>query len=132
MTEITQCPLCEGEVRVVHKPPPGKYVGDVNLYFDADKVLFSSQVDGNALAQVPNTKRTRGYALFEMGIDPKTGEKRGEARMISPNLGWDVDNFNGIYLPNDRIIFCSTLIGLASTTCGGVGGSCPSAHSRSR
>ena len=105
---VVMSPLCEGEVRVVHKPPPGKYVGDVNLYFDADKVLFSSQVDGNALAQVPNTKRTRGYALFEMAIDPKTGEKRGEARMVSPNMGWDVDNFNGIYLPNDRIIFCST------------------------
>jgi len=105
---VVMSPLCEGEVKVVYQPPPGKYVGDVDLHFDADKVLFSTQVDDGALTKVPNTKRSRGYALFEIDIDPKTGERRGEARMISPNMGWDVDNFDGVYLPNDRIIFAST------------------------
>lgn len=105
---VVMASLYEGEVKVVYKPPSDKYIGDVTLHFDADKALFSSQVDTDALTPAANRKGSHGYALFEIPLDPKTGEKCGEARMMSPDMGRDVDNFNGIYLPNERIIFSST------------------------
>ncbi len=105
---VVMSPICEGAVTVVHKPGNGRFVGDVDLYFGADKVLFASHAEKGELTAVPNTKKTRGYALFEMAIDPATGEKRGDPKMKTPDMGWDVDNFDGCYLPDDRIIFAST------------------------
>ncbi|MHC4253774.1 MAG: HzsA-related protein, partial [Planctomycetota bacterium] len=60
------------------------------------------------LKNVPKTRGTRHYSVFEIPIDPRTGAKRGEARMATPDMGHDVDNYYACYLPNDNIIFAST------------------------
>ena len=105
---VVMSPICEGTVKVVYKPPAGKFLGDVDLYFDANKLLFSGTQGGEKLKQVPGTKRTRGYSVWELEIDPKTGMKKGEPRRVSPDMGWDIDNYDACYLPDDRIIFAST------------------------
>ena len=93
---VVMSPLCDGEIKIVHKADAGKYLGDVDLHFDADKVLYSSQEDNG------------NWGVFEFKIDPKTGKKAGEPRKVSPDMGGDIDNFDAVYLPDGRVIFGST------------------------
>ncbi|MHC4253306.1 MAG: TolB-like translocation protein, partial [Planctomycetota bacterium] len=106
--ELVAVNLRDGQATSVYKPGNGKFVGDICLYFDASKVLFSSHADKGALKNVPKTRGTRHYSVFEVPIDPRTGAKRGEPRMATPDMGHDVDNYYACYLPNDNIIFAST------------------------
>jgi len=103
---VVMSPICEGEVRVVYRPGGGKFVGDVDLHFDADRLLFASHRDKNELSKAPGAGK--GYAVFELKIDPRTGERRGEPRAVTPDMGSDVDCYDACYLPDDRIIFAST------------------------
>jgi formylglycine-generating enzyme required for sulfatase activity len=80
----------------------------VDLHFDGDRLLFSSHVGEDELTKVPNTKEAKGYAVFELAIDPATKRPRAKPRRVSPDMGWDVDNFDPCYLPDGRIIFAST------------------------
>jgi formylglycine-generating enzyme required for sulfatase activity len=105
---VVMSPLCDGEITTVHRPEPGRFIGDVDLHFDGDKLLFSSHVDVGDLTQVPGTNEAKGYGVFELRIDPATGQPRGQPRRVSPDMGWDVDNFDPCYLPDGRIIFAST------------------------
>ena len=90
----------------MYQPGGGKFVGDVDLHFDADRVLFTSHRDMNTLSEAPG--KGKGYAVFELTIDPATGQKRGEPRVVSPDMGRDVDCYDACYLPDERIIFAST------------------------
>ena len=74
----------------VYKPAEPRFVGDINLHFDADRLLFSSIGKNNR------------WQVFEL--------KLGEAAptVVTPDRDADVDNYNGIYLPDGRIIFDST------------------------
>ena len=101
-------PICDGEITTVYKPEPGKFIGDVDLHFDADRLLFTSHVDAGELTEVPDTSQAKGYAVFELEIDPATGQPRGKPRRVSPDMGRDVDNYDACYLPDGRIIFAST------------------------
>ena len=76
--------------RTVYKPAEPRFVGDINLHFDADRLLFSSIGKNNR------------WQVFEL--------KLGEAAptVVTPDRDADVDNYNGIYLPDGRIIFDST------------------------
>jgi len=103
---VVMSPLYDGEVRVVYRPDGGRFLGDVDLHFDADRLLFASHRNMNQLSKASG--HGGGYAVFEMKIDPKTGQKRGEPRAVSPDMGRDVDCFDACYLPDDRIIFAST------------------------
>ena len=47
---VVMSPICDGEVKVVYQPGGGKFVGDVDLHFDADRVLFTSHRDMNTLS----------------------------------------------------------------------------------
>ena len=49
-----------------------------------------------------------GFTVVEVEIDPRTGRMRGAPRVVSPDMGRDVDNYDACYLPNDDIVFCST------------------------
>jgi formylglycine-generating enzyme required for sulfatase activity len=89
-------PLSEPDT--IYKPEGGLFVGDLNLNFDADKILFSS-VDAKGVWQV-----------FEIKPDG-TG-----LRQVSSSKYKEVDNFNGIYLPDGRIMFSSTS-GLQAVPC---------------
>ena len=80
----------EGKLTTLYKPPNKEYVGDVDLHFSAEKLLFSSIGTNNR------------WQVFEIGIDGKG------LRQVSKGDASDVDNYDAVYLPNGRIIFCST------------------------
>ncbi len=80
----------ESEISQVYKPEKAAFLGDVDLHFDADKLLFSS------------TDPRGRWQVFEVGIDG-----RG-LRQVTQGLYDDVDNYDACYLPDGRIIFSST------------------------
>ena len=77
------------ELRTVFKPG-GKFIGDVDLHWDADRVLFSMPgADGR-------------WQVFELALQPGASPRplTGEQP--------DVDSYDACYLPNGRIAFTST------------------------
>jgi len=80
----------DGAISTLYKPAGGRFVGDVDLHFDADRLLFSS-LDEKSRWQV-----------FEIKADG-TG-----LRQVTPGDQPDVDNYDACYLPDGRIIFTST------------------------
>jgi len=76
--------------RVVYRPPDKRFVGDVDLHFDADRILFSMP-DGRGRQQI-----------WEAPVDgaPPRQVTRGEEP--------DVDNYDACYLPDERIVYGST------------------------
>ena len=77
------------ELTTLFKPSAGRFVGDVDLHFDADRMLFSMLGDQGR------------WQVFEIGIDGSglrqlTGEQP------------DVDSYDACYLPSGKIIFTST------------------------
>ncbi len=77
-------------LQTIYKPAQPWFVGDLNLHWDAQKMLFSS-IGTNSKWQV-----------FEMKADG-TGVTQVTAGEYA-----DIDNYNGIYLPDGRIIYDST------------------------
>lgn len=106
--ELITVNLRDGATESVYKPGEGKFIGDICLYFDGSKVLFTSQADPEQLSPVTNMPSAKYYTVYEMPIDPKSGAKTGNIRMVAPDMGQDIDNYYACYLPNDRIIFAST------------------------
>ncbi len=90
--EIALLPLKgkDAEIRTLYKPERDVFVGDVDLHFDGDKILFS-MIDGN-----------NNWQLWEIGIDGKG------LKQVTPASEFKYDNFDGCYLPDGRIIFAST------------------------
>ena len=79
----------DGQFTTLFKPEGGRFVGDVDLDFEARKLLFS----------MPDDKRR--WQVFEIqadgtGLRPLTGEQP------------DVDSYDACYLPDGRIMFTST------------------------
>ncbi|MDR0337925.1 MAG: SUMF1/EgtB/PvdO family nonheme iron enzyme, partial [Planctomycetaceae bacterium] len=72
------------------EPSNGRFIGDVDLHFDANRILFSMVNEQNL------------WRVFEMKID---GTGLHEVPLIPDT---DVDNYDACYLPDDRIVFCST------------------------
>ena len=77
-------------------PGGGAFVGDVELHWDADRLLFSS-VGSHGRWQV-----------FELEIDPKTGAAVDEPRQVTPGDQPDIDSYDACYVPDGSVIFCST------------------------
>ncbi len=80
-----------GKVTTLYKPEGGKFVGEMNLHFDADKILFTS------------LDKDRHYQVFEMDAAGKN------IRQVTPDL-LGADNLDACYLPDGRIDFVSTSI----------------------
>jgi formylglycine-generating enzyme required for sulfatase activity len=80
----------KGELKTVYKPAATEFVGDMELHWDGDRLLFS----------MPGTEGK--FQVFEMKADG-TG-----LRQVTPGDQPDVDNYSACYLPDGRIIFCST------------------------
>ena len=95
----------DGEMITVFKPERG-FIGDVDLHWDGDRILFAGFRDINKLSKVNG--KGKGYGVFEVKIDPKSGKASGPARVVSPDMGSDVDCYDACYLPDGRIIFAST------------------------
>jgi formylglycine-generating enzyme required for sulfatase activity len=79
----------QGKLTTFYKPEGTKFVGDVDLNFDADKLLFSSTGTHNR------------WHIFEVDAEGKN------LRQLTPDEP-DVDSYDPCYLPDGRIIFAST------------------------
>ncbi|WCJ59810.1 SUMF1/EgtB/PvdO family nonheme iron enzyme [Fontisphaera persica] len=77
-------------LRRVYKPAKDVFVGDVDLHYDGQKLLFSS-IGSHGRWQV-----------FEIHVDG-TG-----LRQVTPGDEPDIDSYDAIYLPDERIIFDAT------------------------
>jgi len=81
----------QGKLTSFHKPDGSKFVGDVDLSFDADKLLFSSIGARNR------------WHIFEIGADGKN------LRQLTPDEK-DVDWYDPCYLPDGQIMVDSTAV----------------------
>ena len=95
-----------GTLTTLYRPRSGAFAGDVDLHWDADKMLFSSQL--------PNTR----YEVFEIKADG-TG-----LRQVSKTIR-HVDNYDACYLPSGKIIYDSNSV-FQGVPC--VDGKCPVAN----
>ncbi len=80
----------DGELTTLFQPEGGRFVGDVDLHFDAERMLFS----------MPGANGR--WQVFEMNVD---GSGLHELPLIHEP---DVDNYDACYLPDGRILFTST------------------------
>ncbi|MDO5582230.1 MAG: SUMF1/EgtB/PvdO family nonheme iron enzyme [Planctomycetia bacterium] len=78
---------------IVYKPEKDEFLGDIELHYDADKLLFS----------MPDMSNNSRWRVWELPL--KSQSKPVVLPLINVN---DVDNYDACYLPDDRIIFCST------------------------
>ena len=79
-----------GKMTTLYKPEKDTFVGDVDIDFDGDKMLFS----------MPGTHGR--WQIWEIGSDGKG------LRQVTTGAHADVDNYDACYLPDGRIIFGST------------------------
>ena len=84
----------DGKLTTFFKPQVPAFVGDVDLNFDADKMLFSMPASNEGKAK----GRWQVWELKADGTGP---------RQVTP-VEPDVDSFDPCYLPDGRIIFSST------------------------
>ncbi len=80
----------EGKLTTLYRPDGDKFVGDVDLHFDADRMLFSS------------IGSHRRWQIFEIRSDG-TG-----LRQVTPGDERDVNHYDACYLPDGGILFTST------------------------
>ncbi len=84
-------PLGAGsQLTTLYRPDGPRYVGDLDLHFNGDRLLFS----------MPGSHGR--WQVFEIGADG-----RG-LRQVTRGEESDVDSFDACYLPNGKIVFCST------------------------
>ncbi|MDO5565351.1 MAG: hypothetical protein Q4G59_01750, partial [Planctomycetia bacterium] len=96
--ELARFNFRTGKTSLVFKPSQDEFVGDIDLYYDANKFLFS----------MPDAKQEFRSRLWELEIDPANPDKTFAPKKVSTIEEIDVDNYDACYLPDDRIIFCST------------------------
>jgi formylglycine-generating enzyme required for sulfatase activity len=77
-----------GPLTTIFRPSGGRYVGEIDLNSDADRLLFT----------MPNDQ---SWEIHEIDIDG--GNLRQVSRQVEA-----VDNFDACYLPDGRITFAST------------------------
>ncbi|UDQ99364.1 SUMF1/EgtB/PvdO family nonheme iron enzyme [Lentisphaerota bacterium WC36G] len=88
--EIAKYNLKTGNLERVYKAKGSNYLGEIDLSYDGNKILFTSIGDNGA------------YQVMEVGVD---GNNLRQVTQINERF---VDNYNGIYLPSGKIIFSST------------------------
>ncbi len=79
-----------GTLSRLYRPSDSGFVGDLNLHFDADRLLFSMRAANNR------------FQVFELRTD---GSGLRQLHLIEEP---DVDNFEACYLANGDIVFSST------------------------
>lgn len=90
--EIAVLSNLRGQPRLesLYQPPAGRLLRDVRLEYDGNRLLFSSLDDKGR------------WALYEVTSEGK------ELHCLTPTDYPDLDFFQGCYLPDGRIILCST------------------------
>jgi len=90
----------EGKLTTLFRPDRDEYVGEVDLHFNADKILFSMPKAGGA------------WHIFESRLDPSTARQVDGTglRQVSHTKKDEpyTNNYDACYLPNGRIMFTST------------------------
>ena len=87
-----------GKLTTLYRPKTLRYVGHVDLHFDADRLLVS----------MPGANER--WQIWEMKINPSTGLMASGTglRQVTEGKFPDVDSYDACYLPDGRIIFAST------------------------
>ena len=80
----------EPQIDQLYKPSADQIVRDVRLDYSADRILFSS-IDANGR-----------WAIFQVSSDG------GGLKQLTPTGYPDLDFFDACYLPDGRIVLCST------------------------
>ncbi|MDD3470651.1 MAG: SUMF1/EgtB/PvdO family nonheme iron enzyme [Thermoguttaceae bacterium] len=108
--EIAVLSWRDGTLKTLYRPEDGTFVGDVDLDFDASRILFS-QPDAN------RRWRIREMTMDRVSADPESvtaadaaadTEKRVQPKVFPLTNDAMVDCYDGCYLPDGRVIFCST------------------------
>ena len=100
----------DGKLTTLFKPGGGRFVGDVDLHFDADRLLFSMPAANGR------------WRVFEIRADGL--EAVSTPRQFPLIEQPDVDDYDACYLPDGRIIFCSTACFTGVPCVGGSGHVC--------
>ena len=74
----------------IARGPNNSYIGDINLHWDADKCLVTGLSDNNT------------WQVFECDLTT------GDLRQVTPEMGGDVNNVEGCYVPDGSTIFISS------------------------
>ncbi|MBM4034747.1 MAG: hypothetical protein FJ291_23635 [Planctomycetes bacterium] len=88
-----------GKLSTLFRPEGGRFVGDVDLHWDADRVLFS----------MPG--QNKRWQVHELTLKPPAGSQPAggyDVRELPLIIQPDVDNYDACYLPDGRILFTST------------------------
>ena len=83
-----------GSAKLLWKPQSPNAISDIDVSYDGKKILFST-----VWGEGKNKWMT--FQLDELDVDS------GKTRQISPRLYEMVDAYDGVYLPDGRILFCS-------------------------
>ena len=81
-----------GRMSRLYRPPSDQCLADVDLHWDAQRLLVSMQK--------PDDRRWQVWELDLQGHIP---------RQVTPDLA-EADNYDACYLPDDRIIFASSAV----------------------
>ncbi len=97
--KIARLNIRTGGLADLYTPEDGSFIGELDLHYDAEKLLFTSS-DANGIFQV-----------MEIGVD---GSGLRQVSSMEDQYHHAIHNYGGIYLPNEKIIFSSTapLIGV--------------------
>ncbi len=87
-----------GKLKTLYRPRDGGYVGEVDLHWDAHRLLFT---------QSDHTNWKIWELILPQADAPRQGSKEPRIRPVS-RMSNDVDAFDPCYLPNGKIIFGST------------------------
>ena len=79
----------EGRLQTLFRPSGGRFVGEIDLHFDADRLLLTMP-------------KNSSWQIFEIKTDGSG------MRQVSRGEHPDVDNFDACYLSDGRIVFAST------------------------
>ncbi len=86
----TLSPVADGTMTTLYRPAKDVFLGDVDLHFDADRLLFSMPGDNGR------------WQLHEMMLADRA------VRQLPLITEPDVDNYDACYLPDGNILFTST------------------------
>ena len=87
----------DGVLTTLYRPGHGEFVGDLDLHWNADRLLFST----------PAGKGAGAWHVHELVLDPLTGRAIGPPRQVTADLP-GADSYDACYLPDGRIVFSST------------------------
>ncbi len=90
--EIATLSLADRKIATVYRPDAGKFVGNLYLHWNGDRLLFSMPGGNNR------------WQIFEIKTDG------AGLRQVTPGVEKDVDNYDPCYLPNGAILYASTAV----------------------